>query len=103
MDLTCEDELLGYVYFQAGPTVSEATIDFVAVAVTARRRGIGAQLVAAAVHSAFEWPGIGVVRLSVNAANLPALRLYERLRFTPERRMMGFERNAAANPTNAGP
>ena len=36
---THEGELLGYVYFQAGPGVSEGYIDFVAVAETARRRG----------------------------------------------------------------
>ena len=91
---THEGELLGYVYFQAGPDVSEGYIDFVAVAETARRRGIGAQLAAAAVHSAFNWPDIDVIRLTVNTSNSPALRIYERLGFLRERTMMGFEKTA---------
>lgn len=97
------DELLGYVCFQAGPGVSESYIDFVAVAETARRRGIGAQLVAAAVHRSFDWPAIDVIRLTVNTANASALRLYERTGFVRERTMMGFERNVKVNPTSAGP
>ena len=89
---THEGELLGYVYFQAGPGVSEGYIDFVAVAETARRRGIGTQLVAAAAHNAFDNPDIDFVRLSVNTSNSPALQLYERLGFLQERTMMGFEK-----------
>ena len=86
------DRLLGYVSFQAGPGVAEAFIDFVAVAEPARGQGLGTQLVAAAVHRAFESPGIDVIRLTVNASNLPALRLYERLAFCAERTMVGFEK-----------
>jgi ribosomal protein S18 acetylase RimI-like enzyme len=92
---THEDDLSGYVYFQAGPDVSEGYIDFVAVAETARERGIGAQLVAAAAHSAFGWPDIELIRLTVNTSNAPALRLYERLGFLRERTMMGFVRKVA--------
>lgn len=92
---THQGELLGYVYFQAGPDVSEGYIDFVAVAETARRRGIGAQLVAAAVHSTFSWPDIDVIRLTVNTSNSPALWLYEGLGFLRERTMIGFEKNTA--------
>lgn len=91
---THEGELFGYVYFQAGPDLPEGYIDFVAVAETARRRGIGAQLVAAAAHNAFDNPDIDFVRLSVNRSNSPALRLYERLGFRQERTMMGFEKIA---------
>jgi GNAT superfamily N-acetyltransferase len=86
------DHLVGYISFQAGPGVAEAYIDFVAVAEPARGQGHGTQLVAAAVHRAFEPPGIDVIRLTVNASNLPALRLYERLAFCAERTMMGFEK-----------
>lgn len=91
-----EDELLGYICFQAGPGVVEGYIDFVAVAETARRRGIGAQLVAAATHRAFDWPAVDVIRLTVNTANASALRLYERMGFVRERTMMGFERTTAS-------
>ncbi len=87
---THEDDLSGYVYFRAGPDVSEGYIDFVAVAETARERGIGAQLVAAAAHSAFSWPDIELIRLTVNTSNAPALWLYEKLGFHQERIMAGF-------------
>ena len=93
---THEGDLSGYVYFQAGPGVSEGYIDFVAVAETARRRGIGAQLVAAAAYSAFNWPNIEFIRLTVSTSNAPALRLYERLGFLRERTMMGFVRHTAS-------
>ena len=93
---THEGDLAGYVFFQAGPDVSEGYIDFVAVTETARRRGIGAQLVAAAAYSAFNWPDIVLIRLTVNTSNAPALRLYERLGFTRERTIMGFVRHTAS-------
>ena len=93
---THEGELLGYVYFQAGPGVSEGYIDFVAVAETARRRGLGAQLVEAAVYNAFDNSDIDFVRLSVNTSNSSALHLYERLGFLRERTMMGFEKTTDA-------
>ena len=93
---TQEGDLAGYVFFQAGPDVSEGYIDFVAVAETARRRGIGAQLVAAAAYSAFIWPDIGLFRLTVNTSNAPALRLYDRLGFLRERTIMGFVRHTAS-------
>lgn len=90
-----DDALLGYVYFQAGPGITEGYIDFVAVAESARGRGIGRQLVAATVHSTFRWPTITLVRLTVNSSNLPALRLYDGLGFQRERSMLGFKRNRA--------
>ena len=98
---THEGEQLGYVYFQAGPDVSEGYIDFVAVIEIARRRGIGAQLVAAAVHSAFSGPNIDVIRLTVNTSNSPALRLYERLGYLRERTMMGFEKRGSQTMNGA--
>ena len=93
---TQEGELVGYVYFQARPGVSEGYIDFVAVAETARRRGIGAELVATAAYSAFNWPDIELIRLTVNTSNAPALRLYGRLGFLRERTMMGFVRHTTS-------
>ena len=93
---THEGDLAGYVYFQAGPGASEGYIDFVAVAETARRRGIGAQLVAAAAYSAFNWPDIELIRLTVNTSNALALRLYGRLGFLRERTMIGFVRHTTS-------
>lgn len=92
---TQAETLLGYVFSQAGPGVSEGYIDFVAVAELARGRGIGAGLVAAAARDAFLWPAINLVRLTVNTANLPAVRLYERLGFARERTMMAFGKTMA--------
>ena len=66
---TQEDDLAGYVYFQAGPDVSEGYIDFVAVAETARERGQLARnwsLLQPTAHLA--GPTSSLVRLTVNTS-----------------------------------
>jgi RimJ/RimL family protein N-acetyltransferase len=59
------------------------------VAPEARRLGAGRKLVEAALRDAFGIDGIRQVNLGVNAANLPALRLYEAMGFIP----FGLERD----------
>ncbi|HEY6195671.1 MAG TPA: GNAT family N-acetyltransferase [Candidatus Eisenbacteria bacterium] len=49
----------------------------------ARGRGVGRQLVDEALRQAFARPGIRQVNLGVNAANAPALALYQAAGFTP--------------------
>lgn len=46
-----------------------------------RGRGVGQRLMQAALDHAAGWPGLHQVYLGVNAANQPAIRLYERMGF----------------------
>ena len=48
----------------------------------ARGKGVGRLLVAGALRQAFAWPGVRQVNLAVNAANAPALALYQASGFT---------------------
>jgi RimJ/RimL family protein N-acetyltransferase len=48
----------------------------------ARGKRVGHALVAEALRQAFAWPGVRQVILGVNAANAPALALYEAAGFT---------------------
>lgn len=48
-----------------------------------RRMGIARQLVDQALKNAFAMPGVRQVNLSVNAANVPAVALYETVGFKP--------------------
>jgi RimJ/RimL family protein N-acetyltransferase len=58
------------------------------VAPEQRRGGVARALVTHALAHAFAMPGVRQVNLSVNAANLPAIALYEALGFRP----FGIER-----------
>lgn len=60
------------------------------VAPEARRAGAGGALVAAALRRARAMAGVRQVTLGVNAANAPALALYERMGFLPYGVERGF-------------
>lgn len=82
-----DTEVVGYVSLvPASPLASNAhvvMIDGLAVRPSARRRGVGAALLDAAVERA-RGDGARRVRLRVLATNEPALRLYERHGFVVE-------------------
>lgn len=67
----------------------KALIWGVYVAPEFRGRGLGRDLMQAALQHAFAWPGLRQVNLGVHAANEPARRLYESLGFEP----FGLERD----------
>jgi ribosomal protein S18 acetylase RimI-like enzyme len=58
-----------------------ADIFAVYVAPSARREGLGRRLVSALVEQARLWHGVRKIKLTVNAENAQALRLYEALGF----------------------
>jgi ribosomal protein S18 acetylase RimI-like enzyme len=80
--------LLGYVTLKLRPEFAEAQIEYVAVAESARGRGVGARLVSAALHEAFADDRYAVMDLVTN--NPTARRLYEKVGFTLLRQMRSF-------------
>jgi ribosomal protein S18 acetylase RimI-like enzyme len=80
--------LLGYVTLKLRPEFGEAQIEYVAVAESARGRGVGARLVTAALRTAFADDRYDVMDLVT--PNPVARRLYEKVGFTLLREMRSF-------------
>lgn len=74
-------ELLGYVRASYEPGAIEVFIDNLAVTEHARQRGIGRQLLNAALHWAFDVRGAPQVGLTVKEGNTNAERLYQSVGF----------------------
>jgi ribosomal protein S18 acetylase RimI-like enzyme len=85
---TAGENLLGYVVLKLRPEIAEAQIEYVAVAESARREGVGTRLVTAAVREAFTDPRYQVMDLVT--ANPAARRLYQRVGFAHHRHMRSF-------------
>lgn len=91
--VACEDDsLLGYVGVYC--TADEGEITNVAVAQTARRRGIGQELLRHLIDQLVQ-RGIGRIVLEVRVSNDPAIRLYEKQGFVT----MGKRKNFYEKPT----
>jgi ribosomal protein S18 acetylase RimI-like enzyme len=80
--------LLGYAVLKLRPEYVDAQIEYLAVTESARGRGVGARLVAAALHEAFTDERYPVMDLVVD--NPAARRLYERAGFRLLREMRSF-------------
>lgn len=74
-------ELLGYIRASYEPGAIEVFIDNLAVSETVRRRGIGRQLLNAALHWAFVTREAPQVGLTVKEGNTNAERLYQSVGF----------------------
>jgi ribosomal protein S18 acetylase RimI-like enzyme len=81
------DQLLGYHFCKI--EAESGYVDFLGTDPSARRRGIGAALLAAGLDWMFSAPTTRKVSLTVNSDNDDAQRLYERFGFERERRMRG--------------
>lgn len=82
------DEVLGLLDLWAGgtPETRHSARFGMSVAKARRNRGVGRQLVGAAVERALAWDGFCRLELEVAAWNMPAIHLYERLDFKLEGR-----------------
>ena len=91
--LAIENEnILGYHFCKVEPEAESGYVDFIATDLSARGRGIGADLLASGVNWMLAAPAIKKVNLTVNADNLPARSLYEKFGFVIERVMRGYRK-----------
>ena len=92
--------LLGFVRGKLEKETNEGYIDFVGVAESARRKGIGKRLVVAILHWLFRsFPQINVVTLTVYETNIPAISLYINLGFKKIRLLQGYRKTIEGNRT----
>ncbi|HSW03481.1 GNAT family N-acetyltransferase [Aquabacterium sp.] len=95
-----DGDVVGYLYVQHDRAAGDAYIDFLAVAPSARRRGTGRALIAAACHWAFVQRGLPRVTLTVRSDRAPALALYRSAGFVEVAAGRHLcARRAAAEPT----
>jgi ribosomal protein S18 acetylase RimI-like enzyme len=82
--------LQGYTFCKAEPETGEGYLDFIGVAGPFQGRGLGKQLLAAALDWIFSVPGIEKVAATVRTSNTRALSLYSEFGFVTRRIMKGY-------------
>ena len=90
--LTDGDMPAGYFFGRAEPESGEAYVDLVGVDPAFHGRGLGRRLMLAGLSRLRAMPNLHQVNLTVEAGNLPAMRLYESLGFARERGMAAFRK-----------
>jgi ribosomal protein S18 acetylase RimI-like enzyme len=85
------DMLLGYIYALV-QSENEGYIDFLGVAESARRRGIGKHLIIAATQWLFSFDAVQTVSLTVNDTNHAAIALYKQIGYTHARTLKAFRK-----------
>ena len=94
--LAIEDgNLLGYHFCKIEPEAELGYIDFIGTDKSARRRGIGADLLASGLDWMLAAPTTKRINLTVNADNVAAIKLYEKFGFVAERVMRGYRKRVA--------
>jgi ribosomal protein S18 acetylase RimI-like enzyme len=79
--LTTQDGLSGYIYVEADPEFGEGNIEFFAVKVSERGKGLGEQLLIVALNWLFTFQTTESITLCVNSSNDNAIRLYKKVGF----------------------
>ena len=76
-----EGRLSGYIYAEAVPEFGEGSIEFFAVQEGDRGKGIGGQLLTAALDWFFTFDNLKSITLCVSSDNQDAIRLYKKVGF----------------------
>jgi ribosomal protein S18 acetylase RimI-like enzyme len=92
---TADGSLQGYIFAKVDPATHAGYIDYLGVAEDARRRGIGRELVGAALHWMLADSSIQHVDLTVTASNQAALGLYTSMGFEHERTLQAYRKQVA--------
>jgi ribosomal protein S18 acetylase RimI-like enzyme len=84
--------LKGYHFCKVETDARSGYIDFIGVDESMRGRGLGATLLAAGIDWMLSFPEPDKISLTVNADNVPALKLYNNFGFVTERVMRGYRK-----------
>ncbi|MEL3971669.1 GNAT family N-acetyltransferase [Rossellomorea oryzaecorticis] len=84
-------EFTGYVYLEASPQHGEGTIEYIAVSLTHRKKGVGVGLVKAALKRLFEIANINEISLCVSKENTKAINLYTSAGFVTEHELVYYQ------------
>jgi hypothetical protein len=84
--------LKGYHFCKVEADARSGYIDFIGVDESVRGRGLGAILLAAGIDWMLSFPETDRISLTVNADNVPALKLYSNFGFVTERVMRGYRK-----------
>jgi GNAT superfamily N-acetyltransferase len=82
----------GYHFCKVETDACSGYIDFIGVDESIRGRGLGATLLASGIDWMLSFPEVDTISLTVNANNVPALKLYDNFGFVTERVMRGYRK-----------
>ncbi|WP_449622149.1 GNAT family N-acetyltransferase [Robertmurraya sp. Marseille-Q9965] len=80
-------QFLGYVFCEVNPEFGEGDIHFLAVSSTARKKGVGTQLIKKCLEFFYSFHTIKEITLSVNSENQAAIRVYLKAGFYEKHRL----------------
>lgn len=87
-----DGKMKGYHFCKVEPDACSGYIDFIGVDESMRGRGLGAILLAAGIDWMLSFPVVDKISLTVNADNVPALKLYNNFGFVTERVMRSYRK-----------
>lgn len=84
---TNQQQFYGYVFCEVNPEFGEGDIHFLAVSSTARKKGVGTQLIKKCLEFFYSFHTIKEITLSVNSENQAAIRVYLKAGFYEKHRL----------------
>jgi ribosomal protein S18 acetylase RimI-like enzyme len=87
-----DGKMKGYHFCKVETDARSGYIDFIGVDESMRGRGLGATLLAAGIDWMLSFPEPDKISLTVNADNVPALKLYNNFGFVTERVLRGYRK-----------
>lgn len=85
------DQLIGYVYFEASREFREGNIEYIGVSPNYRNMGIGSKLIKSALKQLFTEFLIEEIQLCVGAKNEKALKLYKKAGFVEKYNLIAYQ------------
>ncbi|MCM3240025.1 GNAT family N-acetyltransferase [Heyndrickxia oleronia] len=86
------EELQGYVYFEANPEFHEGSLEYIGVSQDHRKKGVGKRLIRSALFQLFNHFSIEEIQLCVAAENEKALKLYKSAGFLVKNKLISYRR-----------